>query len=64
MGLPEQAGVRIPAEAISFTTLVNDLIEYKEQTPGSVDFLGQVAQNEQFTELKETVLKGEISLQD
>jgi hypothetical protein len=40
MGLPEQAGVRIPAEALSFTTLVNDLIEYKAQTPGSVDFLG------------------------
>ena len=32
MGLPEQAGVRVPAEAISFCTLVNDLIEYNELT--------------------------------
>jgi hypothetical protein len=46
MGLPEQAGVRVPAEAISFCTLVNDLIEYKSQTNGSVDFIGQVAQGE------------------
>jgi len=46
MGLPEQAGVRKPAEAISYCTLVNDLIEFKSQTPGSVDFLGQVAQGE------------------